>query len=343
MSRCLISFGANIGQPAETIRQAAEQLQLLLSSNLLGFRLSRLFRTPAVGGPAGQPPFVNAVAALELQHCSAWDVWHTVRRIEQTLGRVRQERWEARRIDLDVLLFDDLRIWTQHFKLPHPRMVMRRFILEPAMDVAKLWREPVSGMTIGQLTDSLRHGMASIALIADDPNRAQTLLENAAAKSQAAWLVPTLDCPGPIQGQRPGQLEPLPDSLRVQTPILTRWLGIVSSDALRLLGNHSHHIHASKRATVPNEHSSEGASLHPRPKLVVVLAGPLARAGAAWEDVQRPLARWLGLCPRAADTASAWPLAGPRYLLSTDDLSWAEHEIVAALEAMDCPIEPLES
>src|SRR5688500_11783299 len=120
MAQCLISFGANLGQPAETIQQATRQLQERLSKGLRDFRLSRLFRTPAVGGPSGQPPFINAVAALQIEELSAWDVWHAVRETEHALGRVRMERWEARRIDLDVLMFDDQRIWTQHFKLPHP-------------------------------------------------------------------------------------------------------------------------------------------------------------------------------------------------------------------------------
>ncbi len=150
MARCLISFGANLGVPAITIGQAAQQIQQLLGQRLQSFQLSRLVRTPAVGGPAGQPPFVNAVAALDVTECSAWDVWHIVREVEHALGRVRQERWEARRIDLDVLMFDDQRVWTPQFKLPHPRMVMRRFILQPAMDVAAEWIEPVSA---GRLED----------------------------------------------------------------------------------------------------------------------------------------------------------------------------------------------
>ena len=60
---------------------------------------------------------------------------------------------------------------------------------------------------------------------------------------------------------------------------------------------------------------------------------------AAWEDFHRPLANWLGLSGAAGSSGRRWPLAGPRYLLATDDVAWAEHEIVAALEAMDCPVE----
>lgn len=329
MARCLISFGANIGQPAETIRHAAQQLQSHLAGSMTGFQLSRLFRTPAVGGPSGQPPFVNAVAALELDQRSAWDVWHIVRKIEESLGRVRQERWEARRIDLDVLLFDQQRIWTQHFKLPHPRMVMRRFILEPALDVAAQWQEPVSGMTVRQLTQSLRQGTASIALVTNDLTRAQKLLEKAAAKSQAAWLTPT------IVGCR--ELFDQASAVRaeVETPT-TRWLGLVSTTALQKFSTR-------ECASSMNSIANPCAMLTPAPRIVFALADSTARVGAAWEDLHRPLARWLGLCSTECSQDITWPLAGPRYLLSTDDPNWAVHEIVAALEAMDCPVEPIDS
>jgi 2-amino-4-hydroxy-6-hydroxymethyldihydropteridine diphosphokinase len=306
----LISFGANIGQPADTIAQAAEQLQTRLALGLRQFQLSRLFRTPAVGGPRGQPPFVNAVAALDVEGTSPWDVWHAVRDIEHALGRVRMERWEARRIDLDVLMFDQQRIWTQHFKLPHPRMVMRRFILEPALDVAAQWQEPVTGLTIFQLATRLRSGPASVALVTSDLPQGQLLLERAAAQSGCQWLTPTV-----VDRTAAGATHSF-------QPSTGRWLGLVSRRALEPL---------------------RSATLEPAPKLVFVLADPVKAIGAAWEDFHRPLAAWLGLSgdDNLPDNhpSRCWPLAGPRYLLASDDPAWAEHEIVAALEAMDCPVE----
>lgn len=343
MARCLISFGANIGQPAETIRQAAEQLEQRLSGRLQDFYLSRLFRTPAVGGPVGQPPFLNAVAALDVSGTTAWDVWQAVREIEHALGRVRVERWEARRIDLDVLLFEDQRIWTPHFKLPHPRMVMRRFILEPALDVAPNWRDPVSGMTISQLAANLRSGPASILLVGNNLSEAQKLLERAARTSGSQWLTPEVIGLG---------REPTAGGAMCAAPT-GRWLGLASSRSL-CTGNF--------------------LALRPAPKLIFVLAEPSLTEGAAWEDVHRAAAAWLGLCDMAASSPEpalvqveptagsrlaldvgsdradslvklsglvGWPLPGPRYLLACDDLRWTEHEIIAAMEAMDCPVEPL--
>ncbi len=89
--------------------------------------------------------------------------------------------------------------------------------------------------------------------------------------------------------------------------------------------------------------------LDPLPRLACMLAPPGTVQDAAWEDMHRSVARWLGLCPSVPASLgsqtiqNAWPLNGPRYLLSTDDLAWAEHEIVAAMDAMDCPVEPMRS
>ncbi|MCC6511292.1 MAG: 2-amino-4-hydroxy-6-hydroxymethyldihydropteridine diphosphokinase [Pirellulaceae bacterium] len=324
----MISFGANLGQPAVTINQAAHQLQSLLAGKLQDFQISRLFRTPAVGGPTGQPPFMNAVAALNLIDCSPWDVWHVVREVEQALGRVRQERWEARRIDLDVLLFDDQCIWTQHFKLPHPRMVMRRFILEPALDVAAHWQEPVSGMRLDRLAQGLRRGPASIALVSHDLHRDQGLLEAAAATSQCQWITPQLVALS--KHEKTDQTVPPVGLQPDQAPTTGRWLGLVPASQLQDLRY---------------EDASQWSIL-PAAKMLFLLASPIERSGAAWEDIHRESAQWLGLSVGPSDrqwSVNRWPLAGPRYMLSTDDLVWAQHEIVAALEAMDCPVEAMDA
>ncbi|MFO0943095.1 MAG: 2-amino-4-hydroxy-6-hydroxymethyldihydropteridine diphosphokinase [Pirellulales bacterium] len=153
MPRCLISFGANIGDAKSTVLYANQLLEQMLAPGD-SVQLSRLYQTPPVGGPAGQSQFINAVAAVQTR-LSPWEVWHVIRSIENQLGRERQRRWEARRIDLDILLYDDRLIWTPQLKIPHPRMCMRSFILKPALDVAAHWLDPVSRMTLQQLSDNL--------------------------------------------------------------------------------------------------------------------------------------------------------------------------------------------
>ena len=178
MAKTLISLGANLGNVKETML-AAKRMLLEKFPTHSQFFFSHLYRTPPVGGPSGQSDFLNAVVSIEHPH-SVWEVWEIVKSIESELGRQRQQRWESRRIDVDVLLHDDLRIWTPHFKVPHPRMCMRSFILKPSLEIVPNMVDPVSRMTIEQLyakiksdskilvstpqselTDSLRAALAS--------------------------------------------------------------------------------------------------------------------------------------------------------------------------------------
>jgi len=131
------------------------------SSNL---SLSQLYRTPPVGGPGGQGDFLNAIAAIETGR-SIWEVWEIIKSIESTLGRQRQLRWEARRIDIDLLLYDQQRIWTPHLKVPHPRMCMRTFVILPACEIAPDWIEPVTGWSIVSLKDHLQRSLANDSVL----------------------------------------------------------------------------------------------------------------------------------------------------------------------------------
>ena len=162
MPRTLISLGANLGNVRESM-QAAKRL-LADSFGLSNLSLSRLYRTPPVGGPGGQADFLNAVAAVDTDR-SIWEVWEIIKSIESTLGRQRQLRWEARRIDIDLLLYDQQRIWTPHLKVPHPRMCMRTFVVLPAFEIAPDWIEPVTGWSIANLRDHLQQSMTSDSFI----------------------------------------------------------------------------------------------------------------------------------------------------------------------------------
>ncbi len=162
MPRTLISLGANLGSVRESMRAAKRLLADSFGSSNLS--LSQLYRTPPVGGPGGQGDFLNAVAAIETD-LSIWAVWEIIKSIESTLGRQRQLRWEARRIDIDLLLYDQQRIWTPHLKVPHPRMCMRTFVILPAFEIAPDWIEPVTGWSIALLKDHLQQSLTSDSFI----------------------------------------------------------------------------------------------------------------------------------------------------------------------------------
>ena len=69
-------------------------------------------------------------------------------------------RWGPRTIDLDLLLFDEIVMHTPKLVLPHPRMALRRFVLEPAAEVAPSMLHPTIGWTVAQLLDHLRTAAA---------------------------------------------------------------------------------------------------------------------------------------------------------------------------------------
>ena len=153
MPRTLISLGANLGNVRESMHAAKRLLDDTFGSTNIA--LSQLYRTPPIGGPDGQGDFLNAVAAIETDR-SVWEVWEIIKGIESNLGRQRQLRWEARRIDIDLLLYDQHRIWTPHLKIPHPRMCMRTFVLIPACEIVPNWIEPVTLWSVAKLQEHLR-------------------------------------------------------------------------------------------------------------------------------------------------------------------------------------------
>lgn len=152
MPRSLISLGANLGNVVETMRAAGRLLREEFSDARVAF--SRLYRTPPVGGPSGQSDFLNAVGVIESQR-SCWEIWEAIKRVESELGRQRQHRWEARRIDIDLLLHHSERVWTPHLKVPHPRMCMRSFVLVPATEIAADMVDPVTGWTLQKLRNHI--------------------------------------------------------------------------------------------------------------------------------------------------------------------------------------------
>lgn len=113
-------------------------------------QISRPYETAAWGfeGPA----FINACLRLETEQ-SPQDVLSALQIIENELGRSRSSctGYESRTIDLDLLFYGTQRIDTDFLTLPHPRIPIRRFVLDPLVDIAAQWVHPVLGETIQSL------------------------------------------------------------------------------------------------------------------------------------------------------------------------------------------------
>jgi 2-amino-4-hydroxy-6-hydroxymethyldihydropteridine diphosphokinase len=147
--RAAIALGSNLGDSHQILKSALATLGN--SSHITVEAVSEIYQTVAITlSPPPQPDYLNACAVLSttLEPQALLD---TMLEIEAQFGRVRWERWGARLLDLDLLLFDDLVIEQSGLQIPHPRMAERAFVLVPLVDVAADWIDPVSGKAIAFL------------------------------------------------------------------------------------------------------------------------------------------------------------------------------------------------
>jgi 2-amino-4-hydroxy-6-hydroxymethyldihydropteridine diphosphokinase len=143
-----IALGANLGDRAAAILSAVDRLKETPGIEVL--KVSSLLENPAVGGPADSPPFLNAVAEIETTLAPDALLEHLLK-IESDLGRVRRDRWEPRKIDLDLILFGRQTIHHPGLSIPHPRMHERRFVLQPLAEIAPDAVHPVFNRTVSDL------------------------------------------------------------------------------------------------------------------------------------------------------------------------------------------------
>jgi deoxyguanosine kinase len=111
-----------------------------------------------------------------------------LQQVENDLGRQRTERWSPRTIDLDLLLYGDLAINTAALVVPHPRMAWRRFVLEPAAEVAGQMLHPMIGWTIARLLEHLNTTPAYVAVTGPIAAGKTQLAERLAAALSARLL-----------------------------------------------------------------------------------------------------------------------------------------------------------
>jgi len=163
MAECLIALGSNLGDRGAILRDAVTAIGRAAQTHLVA--RSRWYETPSVGGPAGQGAFLNG-AALVSTSLSSRDLYAELARIEAKLGRVRAERWAARTLDLDLLLYgsEETGAGPSGLIVPHPRMHSRRFALAPAADVAPWMVHPPSDWTVAQLLQQLDAGENEAAI-----------------------------------------------------------------------------------------------------------------------------------------------------------------------------------
>ena len=126
-----IALGSNLQEPEKQLRRAVHALGTLPDSRIEA--ISSVYRSRAVG-PGEQPDYLNAVLRLSTP-LSPLDLLDALKQIEADQGRVREERWGARTLDLDILLYGQERIETEQLTVPHPALRERDFVLYPLAEI----------------------------------------------------------------------------------------------------------------------------------------------------------------------------------------------------------------
>ena len=151
-SRAYIAFGSNLGDRHAHLLAAREQLCTTAGIDCVA--ASSLYESQPCGGPGGQGLYLNAVVAITTA-LAPLALLQRLQSIEEEHGRVRNERWAERTLDLDLLFYDALILRTGTLTLPHPRLHERAFVLLPCAEVAPTLLHPVYGQTILSLSEGI--------------------------------------------------------------------------------------------------------------------------------------------------------------------------------------------
>lgn len=138
-SRAFLALGGNLGEPLKAFRAACRTLAEHAKIKLQA--VSSLYRTPPIGGPEGQPDYLNAVVEV-LTQLAPEELLDFCRQIENAAGRTRDIRWGARTLDIDLIFYDQVVLDTPVLKIPHPRLQLRHFVLLPLAELAADFQHP---------------------------------------------------------------------------------------------------------------------------------------------------------------------------------------------------------
>jgi 2-amino-4-hydroxy-6-hydroxymethyldihydropteridine diphosphokinase len=127
-ARAFIGVGSNLGDRMSYLKAAVEGLPDVV-------KVSPVYETEPVGGPAGQDRYLNVVVELSTDR-SAGELLEIARRLETEAARVRTVPNGPRTLDVDILLVGDESVDTAELVVPHPRMWERRFVVAPLAEIA---------------------------------------------------------------------------------------------------------------------------------------------------------------------------------------------------------------
>ncbi len=155
-----IGLGSNLANPSQQIKTAYDAITQL--ANVRAIALSSLYHSPPMG-PQNQPDYVNAVMAV-VTSLAPIDLLRCLQQIENNQGRVRKaERWGARTVDLDLLVYGDQMIDLPDLAVPHRGLAERAFVLYPLHEIAPQLLIPGKGDVASLLAECPINGLRRLA------------------------------------------------------------------------------------------------------------------------------------------------------------------------------------
>jgi 2-amino-4-hydroxy-6-hydroxymethyldihydropteridine diphosphokinase len=155
MNKICLSIGTNLGDRTFNLNESIKSLKIELGNIEL---ISSIYETEA-WGVTNQPSYFNIALLIETL-LDPFEALAITQKIENRLGRVREEKWGARIIDIDILFFNDDIINSEILIIPHPRLSERKFVLSPLEEILPNFKHPIFNETIINLnricTDTLK-------------------------------------------------------------------------------------------------------------------------------------------------------------------------------------------
>lgn len=159
MKRVFIGLGSNLESPLQQLERAVNALGLLPAVELVA--VSGFYSSKPMG-PQDQPDYINAVAEIKTE-LPAEQLLEQLQEMENQQGRVRTQRWGARTLDLDILLYGEDIINTSRLTVPHCGISERNFVLYPLSDLVSAdFTIPALGVLKDLLSACPRDGLTRL-------------------------------------------------------------------------------------------------------------------------------------------------------------------------------------
>jgi len=148
MKTAYLGLGSNLGNRMAFLRGGRDSLSS--NSGIEIVTSSGVYETEAVGGPPGNPLFLNAVLQISTT-LSPQELLAACLSVENDFGRSRPVRWAPRTLDIDLLFYEDDVVCEDNLTIPHPRLHERAFVLSPLLEIAPDFMHPLLEQTVSEL------------------------------------------------------------------------------------------------------------------------------------------------------------------------------------------------